>query len=93
MRKSEPPSSLRSPLLQVGKDSHDNWIVRDPEGMRGGIFVDRVEALKYAMFETGHRPQAVIMVPGLLELEISSTPPRSARAETPRGASRLARVA
>ena len=29
------------------------------------------EAVKFAMFENGHRPQAVIMVPGILELDMS----------------------
>jgi hypothetical protein len=27
-----------------------------------------------AMFEKGHRPQAVIMVPGVLELDMSAKP-------------------
>jgi ABC transporter substrate binding protein len=36
---------------------------------RGGR--DRAEAVKFAMFENGNRPQAVIMVPGILELDMS----------------------
>ena len=68
-----PPSSGRgaSPLL-VGKNSRGNWVVRDQDGLRGGLFVARAEAIKFAMFENGRRPQAVIMVPRLLELDLST---------------------
>jgi hypothetical protein len=75
--KDEPPSpqlSTRATLFRIGKDSHGRWVVRDQWGLRGGLFVDRAEALKFAMFEGGNRPQAVIMVPGLLELDMSAKP-------------------
>ena len=75
MNKGEPPSSNRStssPYL-VGKNSHGDWVVRDQTGLRGGLFVNRAEALKFAMFENGHRPQAVIMVPGTLELDFAAS--------------------
>jgi hypothetical protein len=59
-------------LFRVGKDSHGHWVVQDQQGLRGGLFIDRAEALKFAMFENGN--QAVIMVPGVLELEIVAKP-------------------
>jgi hypothetical protein len=74
MNKDEPPSSTRSqssPYL-VGKNSHGDWVVRDKAGLRGGLFVNRTEALKFAMFENGRHPQAVIMVPGTLELDFAA---------------------
>jgi hypothetical protein len=77
MNKAEPPSSQSSPdssLFRIGKDSHGHWVVQDQQGLRGGLFVGRAEALKFAMFENGNRPQAVIMVPGVLELDINKTP-------------------
>ena len=73
MNEAEPPSSQSSShasLFRIGKDSHGHWVVQDQQGLRGGLFVDRAEALKFAMFENGNRPQAVIMVPGVLELEM-----------------------
>jgi hypothetical protein len=73
MLKCEPPSPkavASVPLFRVGKDSQGHWVVQDQQGLRGGLFVDRAEALKFAMFENGNRPQAVIMVPGVLELDI-----------------------
>jgi hypothetical protein len=77
MDNGEPPSlrsGIQSPFL-VGKNSHGNWVVRDQTGLRGGLFVNRAEALRFAMFENGKRPQAVIMVPGLLELDMSIKAP------------------
>jgi hypothetical protein len=72
MSKAEPPSPRTAPhasLFRIGKDSHGHWVVQDQQGLRGGLFVDRAEAIKFAMFENGNRPQAVIMVPGILELD------------------------
>ena len=74
MKHFEPPSPeprSRIPLFQIGKDSRGNWVVQDQQGTCGGLFVNRAEALKFAMFENGNRPQAVIMVPGVLELDMS----------------------
>jgi hypothetical protein len=59
----------------IGKDSRGNWVVQDQQAICGGLFVNRTEALKFAMFENGNRPQAVIMVPGVLELDMSRKPP------------------
>jgi hypothetical protein len=67
-----PQSPTHSSLYRIGKDSHGHWVVKDQQGLRGGIFVDRAEALKFAMLENGNRPQAVIMVPGVLELDINT---------------------
>ena len=73
----EPPST-RSPSLQrlfrVGRDSRGNWVAQDQQGLCGGLFAKRADALKFAMFENGNRPQAVIMVPGIIELDMSARP-------------------
>jgi hypothetical protein len=95
LSKAEPPSPQSLPhssLFRIGKDSHGHWVVQDQEGLRGGLFVDRAEALKFAMFENGNRPQAVIMVPGVLELDINNTPhaAQPIRANTPIRLQRLA---
>ena len=74
--KVEPPSTARAKsLFRVGRNSRGNWVVQDQSGLCGGMFVNRTEAVKFAMFENGNRPQAVIMVPGILELDMSA--PRS----------------
>jgi hypothetical protein len=62
-------------LFYLGRNSRGQWVVQDQQHLRGGLFVNRSEALKFAMFENGHRPQAVIMVPGILELDLGSSSP------------------
>jgi len=74
MRKTEPPSCQRHQLFMIGRDSRGNWVVQDQSGKCGGLFIDRVKALRFAMFENGNNPQAVIMVPGVFELNMSGQP-------------------
>ena len=57
-------------IFLLGTDSRGNWVVRDQAGLCGGLFVNRSEALRFAMLKNGRRPQAVIMVPGILEFSI-----------------------
>ena len=79
--KVEPPSTARAKsLFRVGRNSRGNWVVQDQSGLCGGMFVNRTEAVKFAMFENGNRPKAVIMVPGILELDMSSKPRASGAA-------------
>jgi hypothetical protein len=76
MGQQEPPSSIshaNSFLFFIGQNSRGNWVVQDQQHICGGLFVGRAEALRYALFENGNRPQAVIMVAGVLELDMSGT--------------------
>lgn len=70
MNHKEPPSPQHS-LYMIGRDSEGRWVVQDQSGLNGGFFVNRAEALKFALFENGRRPQAVVMVPGTLELNMT----------------------
>jgi hypothetical protein len=77
MGQAEPPSSRSSSmprLFRIGKDSRGNWVVQDLLGLCGALFVDRAEALRFALFENGNRPQAVVMVPGIFELDMRPKP-------------------
>ena len=74
MRQTEPPSAesySKFPLFLIGKDSRGNWVVQDEQSLCGGLFVDRAEALKFAMYENRNRPQACVMVAGVFELVMS----------------------
>jgi hypothetical protein len=73
MPEDEPPSgtSPGSPRFLIGKDSHGRWVAKDQRGLCGGLFISRAEAMRFAMFENGRRPQAVIMVPGIIELDMT----------------------
>jgi hypothetical protein len=70
------PSQIRSnySLFFVGKDFHGAWVAQDQSGQRGGLFVDQEKAVKFALSENGNRPQAVILVPGVLELDANAKP-------------------
>jgi hypothetical protein len=68
-KQAEPPSWLRPPLFMLGQDLRGNWVVQEQKGARGGLFADREAALRFIRAETGYKPQAVIMVSGILELD------------------------
>jgi hypothetical protein len=72
----EPPprSSSKSSLFFIGRDSGGSWVVQDHAGICGGLFVNRSEAVRFAMRENGHHSRAVIMVPGILELTADFRP-------------------
>ena len=83
MGQAEPPSTrscANASLFLIGKSSQGHWVVQDQRGLCGGLFVDRTAALRFALFENGNRPQAVIMVPGVLELDMSRNSPTVPRA-------------
>ena len=67
----EPPSCAKPPLFMIGQDGRGNWVVQDQSGVRGGLFVDRAEALRYVRFENGNHSQAVVAVSGVLELDLN----------------------
>jgi hypothetical protein len=82
MRQSEPPSTqprAARNIFLVGRDSHGHWVVQDERGLCGGLFVDRNKAIRYAMDETGRQPQAIKIVPGILELDMSRPAPNPSR--------------
>ena len=78
MKKDKYPSIVpcsRPLQFQIGRDSRGNWVVQDDQGVCGGLFIDRTQALRFAMLENGNRPQAVVMVPGVFELDVDRKAP------------------
>jgi hypothetical protein len=75
-----------SPRLIVGQDHHGRWVVQDRLGLCGGWFVGRAEAIRYAMFETGGAPRAVLLTPGIVEPSVSLDDEDKRRARTPSAA-------
>jgi hypothetical protein len=67
-KQAEPPSWFRPPVFTVGQNRRGNWVVRDQKGV--------VRA------ENGYRPQAVVMVSGNLELDMTGGPRTLSRGET-----------
>ena len=58
-------------LFLLGKNSRGQWVAQDQSGKRGGLFVSQAAALKFALFENGKRPELVVSVPGVFELDMS----------------------
>ena len=75
-----------SPRLIVGQDCHARWVVQDRLGLCGGWFVDRAEAIRDAMFETGGAPRAVRLAPGVVEPDVSLDDEAKPRARPPSAA-------
>ena len=59
---------LRSPAFLIGRNKRGRWVVRDPFGMRGGIFTSRAEASRFAMLDHG-RPRVAVLVPYTIEFD------------------------
>jgi hypothetical protein len=96
MNTQEPPSprpQSKSRLFFIGKNSRGNWVVQDQHHLSGGLFIDRAAALRFALFENGNQRQSVIMVPGVLELDLNSSPRIRQQSKTSADASRERRAA
>ena len=68
-------------MVSSWRDSHGNWVVQDPRGIRGGLFIDRDQALRFVRAENGNRPGGFVMVSGVLELDMSKAQPGQGGAE------------
>jgi hypothetical protein len=68
----EPPSCKgpQSSRFFVGKNSRGNWVVQDERGFRGGLFLDRIQALKFIKFENGGSFPPVMMMQKPFELDM-----------------------
>jgi hypothetical protein len=77
----EPPScSSPSAIVFIGKNRSGNWVAQQQNGLYGGLFVSRAQAVKYALFENGHHPETIIELSREIELDIGGTPPAPAPA-------------
>ena len=65
--------AARLSCLFIGQDRSGTWVVKDARSLCGGLFTNRTEAIRFAMFECQRRPQSVIMLPDGLELDDRST--------------------
>jgi hypothetical protein len=58
-------------LFHIGKDIQGHWVVQDESGLCGGLFTDRAQAMRFALFENGNRSSAIVMVAGICKLEFT----------------------
>jgi hypothetical protein len=74
MRKEDPSPSgdLKPSTFYVGRDSRGRWIAQDADHLRGGLFISRAAAMKFALDETGHRPEAIVPLNHVIELDFGA---------------------
>ncbi len=71
MNRFEPPLSGFA-LVLIGQNSRGQWVAQEQRGLFGGVFKNRLSALRYALFENGHHPEAIVETASLLELDMSA---------------------
>lgn len=59
----EPEANAAPEKLLMGPDHLGHWVVRDPFGRCGGIFINRDEAARFARAESlAHLPKRTVIV-------------------------------
>ena len=70
----EPPScsSAAFSLVFIGQNHRGQWVAQEQNGLYGGLFVSRAQAIKYALFENGQHPETIVELPCEIELDMSA---------------------
>ena len=91
MKLVEPPScSSPSTIVFVGKNSRGHWVAQEQNGLYGGLFVNRAQAVKYALFENGRHPETIVELSSEIELDMAGKLPSSDQTSPAAGARRAA---
>jgi hypothetical protein len=70
MKIAEPPScSSLSNIVFIGRNRSGQWVAQEQNGLFGGLFVNRAQAVKYALSENGHHPETIVELSREIELE------------------------
>jgi hypothetical protein len=68
----EPPScSSASTIVFIGRNGRGQWVAQQQNGLYGGLFVNRAQAVKYALFENGHHPETIVELSREFELDMN----------------------
>ncbi|MGY3587175.1 hypothetical protein ACVIGB_003765 [Bradyrhizobium sp. USDA 4341] len=71
MKLVEPPScSAVSTIVFIGRNHRGQWVAQQQSGLYGGLFVNRAQAVKYALFENGQHPEMIVELSRELELDM-----------------------
>src|SRR6476660_1044020 len=71
----EPPScSCPSAIIFIGRNRRGQWVAQEQNGLYGGLFVSRAQAVKYALFENGHHPETIVELAREIELDMGKNP-------------------
>lgn len=74
MRNEEPSPSgdLKPSTFFIGRDSRGRWVAQDADRLRGGLFISRAAAVKFAMHESGHRADTIVPLSHIIELDFGA---------------------
>jgi hypothetical protein len=76
----EPPScSAASAIVFIGRNRRGQWVAQEQNGLYGGLFVNRAQAVKYALFEIGRHPETIIELARDIELDMGRAAASRAR--------------
>jgi hypothetical protein len=71
----EPPScNSPSAIVFIGRNRRGQWVAQEQNGLYGGLFVSRAQAVKYALFENGHHPESIVELAREIELDMGGAP-------------------
>jgi hypothetical protein len=67
----EPPPSCssESSLVFIGRNKRGNWVAQQQNGLYGGLFINRAQAIKYALFENGRHRETIVELAREIELD------------------------
>ncbi|WGD54309.1 hypothetical protein QA641_10625 [Bradyrhizobium sp. CB1650] len=75
MKLVEPPScSSLSSIVFIGRNRRAQWVAQEQNGLYGGLFVSRAQAIKYALFENGQHSETIVELPREIELDMGRKP-------------------
>src|SRR5215472_1099306 len=67
----QPPSyGSLSKLVFIGRNGQGQWVALEQNGLFGGLFVNRAQAVEYALFENGQHPETIVELSSDIELDI-----------------------
>lgn len=72
MKLVEPPScrSAAFSLVFIGQNHKGDWVAQEQNGRYGGLFVNRAQAIKYALAENGHHRETIVELSRKVELDM-----------------------
>jgi len=73
----EPPlrSTAAFSLIFIGRNQRGDWVAQEQNGRYGGLFVNRAQAIKYALAENGHRRETIVELSRKFELDMGAHSP------------------
>ena len=75
MKLVEPPScSSPSTIVFIGRNRRGQWVAQEQNGLYGGLFVSRAQAIKYALFENCQHPETIVEPAREIELDMGKNP-------------------